>query len=495
MPPTLADVTATFVGALAAEQCLELPLTALDTVGIPVWAMWGRAHDTAAGDTLLAGIGYGDTMERARVGALGEALEHAASTRTLAPRARSTGSYAALRAARGHDGVVDPRLLGLPAGVDYDHDRPLQWLAMSRLRDGAEVLVPAEFVASSGSELRGDPPAGGWLTVPVSNGLGAGTSLEQAVTHALLEILQRDGNGLTFRALDRGRVLDLAGVSDPVTRDALARMRAAGIDVLAKVGSTEFGLPNVYVVGAAGDDDILAATACGEAVHPDREVALRKAVLEFASARARKRYMHGPLEPVLRIAPPGYAAAVLPTMDPADEEPRVLQATVDWLGLTPEQWRPRIEATVLSRCTVEPFAGLPTTSPAGGSSLLHLLRERLAGFDVLVADLSPASGGAHAAKVVVPGTEVETVAYGRIGERGVAKLLAEGPPDLVRVGAAPAGWSRVHLTAAAVQRLGGPAWLDRARLDRLAGGLLPLYREPARHTAQQVLARRAAAPD
>jgi ribosomal protein S12 methylthiotransferase accessory factor len=90
----------------------------------------------------------------------------------------------------------------------------------------------------------------------------------------------------------------------------------------------------------------------------------------------------------------------------------------------------------------------------------------------------------HAVKVVVPGLEVETVAYGRIGERNARRLLEAGRDDLLRVGAAPGGWQRVHLTAGAEQRLGGPAWLDRGRLEALADGLLPLYREPGRHAAQ-----------
>ena len=92
-----------------------------------------------------------------------------------------------------------------------------------------------------------------------------------------------------------------------------------------------------------------------------------------------------------------------------------------------------------------------------------------------------------AAKVVVPGLEVETVAYARLGERNLRRLLAAGRDDLVGVGEQPAGWSQVHLTAAAQERVGGPAWLDRAALDRLPGLLFPLYREPARHAAPLAL--------
>ena len=66
-----------------------------------------------------------------------------------------------------------------------------------------------------------------------------------------------------------------------------------------------------------------------------------------------------------------------------------------------------------------------------------------------------------------PGLEVETMSYGRIGERGVRRLRERDDP-LVAVGARPdgPGWAAVHLTAEAQERLGGPAWFDRGRRGR-----------------------------
>lgn len=482
--PALAHTIETFVATLGADSLSEFALTPLDTVAVPVWATWWTGDGSATG-----GIGYGLTEQRARVGALGECVEHVCAWRALRTRARRSGSSADLVAELGPDAVVDPRLLGLPAGVELTDERPLQWLPLRRLRDDAQVWVPAEFVASSGDELPGEAPPGGWLTVPVSNGLGAGSSLDQAIAHAVLEVLQRDGNGLTFRAMDQGTVIDLEGVTDPVTLSAIDRLRAAGVEVLPKLASTEFGLANVYVVGASPDDDILSATACGEAVHPDREVALRKAVLEFANARARKQFMHGPLDRVIEVAPDDYPT-VIAAMDPGLEEQRVLTAMVDWLRLPRRTWRPMVETTVLSRRSVVAFTDLPTSEATSGSALLQDVLGRLSaqGYDVLVADFSPSGGGVHAVKVVVPGLEVETVAYARIGERNARRLVEQGRDDLVRVGAQPQGWFRIHLTADGERRLGGPAWLDRGALDALAEGLLPLYREPSRHTAQKVLA-------
>ncbi|GAA1883199.1 YcaO-like family protein [Lapillicoccus jejuensis] len=489
--PALATAAARFEATLGRESLLEFALTPLDTVGVPVWSSWWSDGRSGTG-----GIGYGPSEQRARVGALGECVEHVCAGRALDGAPTEEGSLAELRRRHGREGVVDPRLLGLPAGVAFDDDTPLVWWPMTRLADGATVLAPAELVASAGSELPATRPPGGWLTTPVSNGLGAGSSLEQALAHAVLEIVQRDGNGLSFRAFDTGQVLDLDGVTDPVTRWALDRLRAAGVQVLAKIASTDFGMANIDVVGAAPDDDVLSATACGEAVHPDREVALRKAVLEFANARPRKQLMHGPLDAVRAIAPAHYEG-VITAMDPAGEEQRVLDAMVGWLSLAREQWRPLVDASVLRTDAVVPFTGLPTTT-ADGDAAAHLAdvtgRLTAQGYDVLYRDLSPAgddAAGVHAVKVLVPGLEVETVAYHRIGERNVRRLLDDPRHDLVVVGdRGPDGWAPVHLTDEAVERLGGRAWLDVDGLDHLSAPLLPLYREPSRHTAQQRLAER-----
>ena len=86
-------------------------------------------------------------------------------------------------------------------------------------------------------------------------------------------------------------------------------------------------------------------------------------------------------------------------------------------------------------------------------------------------------------KAIVPGLEVETMSYHRIGERGVRKLVERVTPRWWasaprRPGAAPVR----HAGRGGSERLGGPAWLDVAAVDRYRGaGLYPLYREPEVH--------------
>jgi thioglycine synthase len=70
----------------------------------------------------------------------------------------------------------------------------------------------------------------------------------------------------------------------------------------------------------------------------------------------------------------------------------------------------------------------------------------------------------------------------------VERLLERGS-DLVGLGDPPhAGAAPVALTDEGRARLGGPAWLDRAAVDRTVGELYPLYREPTRHAVARAAA-------
>ena len=106
--PALAAVTDRFVGLLGADNLVEFSLTPFDHVGVPVWQSWWSEGERTSG-----GIGYGPTQQRARVGALGECVEHATAARSLPSSRLEEGSLAELRARLGEDAVVDPRTLGM----------------------------------------------------------------------------------------------------------------------------------------------------------------------------------------------------------------------------------------------------------------------------------------------------------------------------------------------------------------------------------------------
>ncbi len=165
-----------------------------------------------------------------------------------------------------------------------------------------------------------------------------------------------------------------------------------------------------------------------------------------------------------------------------------------WCAADAPTLRGYLADTVLSRQATKRFDELPTwDGPLSGTPLVTELARRFAdaGMEVLFVDFSPpGSPDVHVVKAIVPGLEVETMSYHRIGERGVRKLMERGSP-LAGMGAPPPGAAPVRLPAGAAERLGGPAWLDVAGVDRIVGRLYPLYREPEVHSAPIALEKRA----
>ncbi len=491
MPDQYEEATLAYQRALPAGEMMEFATTPLDRLGIPARTATFFARD---GRT-RGGLGYGLTDAQALVGALGEMIEEFAASRAVLERPRERGSYREMSTRYGVRGVADPRTLCLDAGGPYIPDMPLEWFPTVRLAAEETVWVPVEFVATYKGDL--GPDAGPPLVLPITNGPGAGLAPPQALAHGRLELRERAGHRGHKPALATGAALDPATITDPVSRTLLDRLDAAGIDVIVKVASTDFGIPNFYVVGmdrdgASGGQPVMAA-AGGEAAHPVAAVALRKALLEFTAARPRLAFFHGPLEDVAQIAPPGYLDRLRADFNPQGLEARGLEAMRGWLALDLAGMHALLSPRVLSVDQWVDFSALPTAPEALANdreSLLSWLTGRLAAenLDILVADFSDPADGIYAVKVIVPGLEVETMSYGRIGERNVRRLMLAdaGLADagLAGVGLAPEGAAPIALTPQAEERLGGPAWLDRAAVARAVGDLYPLYREPGRHAVR-----------
>ena len=464
----------------AGFETYEFPLHALDRLGVPVYYAAAFAPDGAA----LSGVGYGDTDLLARASALGEMTETVSTYRQFRALPRTRASFAELR--RRGTPALDPLRCRLPVGTDYTEDRPLEWVEARRWGDdGERQLVPLEYAATNG----GDTGPFDWLFTPITNGMGAGDTRERAMAHGLLELVQRDGNSLSYRALDQGVALDLDAVRDPVVQQLRATLEREGIAILPKLASTEFGMANVYVVGAERDParapHPVMLTACGEAAHPDRERALRKAMLEFCSSRVRKRFAHDRWDAVAPVMPAGYRARVEAAPPGWDDEPRAMREMRALMDAGPEAVIDLIRDPVLTARRHVPFSSLPTVAPGtldDPAALLTDVVRRLTaeGLSVWYVDVTPPGSAARAVKVLVPELEVEGMSYHRVGPRGVRRLMARGD-GLAGVGAPPPGARRVPMTADDEARLGGPAWFHVEEAERRLGQLYALYREPGEH--------------
>ncbi len=487
LPPGLPDPAISYIESMPPGHVEMFSLTPLDNTKVACWnTIFLNDEGLPFTGETPHGVGYGFDDPEAMIGATGELAEAVHAAAGFARMELTTGSYNTLSGKLGRRCVADPLTLCLPAGSMIDHDSVLDWAPAQSWPSGKTVFVPAELAACAPGDLRRGYEA---FTTPITNGLGAGPTVEFAIAHGVGELLQRDGNGLGFRAMDRGITLDLGdGPTDRRTRALLQRFATAGIEVIPKFASDEFGVANLYVVGeqVSGEPPFpIMVTACGEAASLDREHALRKALLEFASSRMRKAFSHAPLASIAHVAPPGYLQRFRAYHTLAEEESRALTSMKVWCGAEAPALTAMLRDTVFSRDTTVRFDTLPSwCGPADGAPQLTELASRLAasGMEILFLDFSPpASSHVHVVKVIVPGLEVETMSYHRIGERGVRKLL-DRASHLVGFDDPPAGARPVRLPEGATARLGGQPWLDVAEIDRIVGTLYPLYREPLVHS-------------
>ncbi len=85
----------------------------------------------------------------------------------------------------------------------------------------------------------------------------------------------------------------------------------------------------------------------------------------------------------------------------------------------------------------------------------------------------------------VPGLEVETGSYSRIGARNLRRLLRR-EVGLVGTHDPPAQAKPILLPKSDRDELGPRPWLDIEALHGTVGRLYPLYREPSRHVTALV---------
>lgn len=194
-----------------------LEITALDTLGIPICFALGplkpgidlRVYarqvlqiDETKVDQLMATIevfsqdeplpelapvfaaGKGITTLDSRVSAMMEAVERfSARQPTTRPRVCSFREIASQMKGK----VVDPRSLILVSPGTFDENQLLEWVAGSDLCSGEEVWLPAEATTYTYKPLQVDS-----VCSDTPTGLGAGNTLEEAVSHGLAEAIEHD---------------------------------------------------------------------------------------------------------------------------------------------------------------------------------------------------------------------------------------------------------------------------------------------------------------
>lgn len=355
-------------------------ITGLDRIGIPIFTSMRPAAATGA-VTVYTGKGF--TEEEAQVSAIMEGIERFAAE----PHCKKpiTASYRELqKAAR----ALDPMDLILPPMRAYSQDEAIEWVAGFSIMDFKEIYVPAEAVFHPYSRTN-------QLFRTNTNGLAVGNSREEAIFHAMMEVIERDAWSLFEAGKIRGRGIDLSpgALGDfPMVKALVAKMEASGIRVCAKDITSDIGVPTVAV---AIDDELTrdpALLSLGVGTHLMPEVAAVRALTE--AAQSRLTTIHGTREDTLKAE---FARRI--------GYERMRRINKKWLDPSGES----ISLSNLSSYTSSDFLDdiRYTLKKLKGASLNK----------VIVVDLTREGIGVPAVRVIIPGMEVYALDKERAGKR------------------------------------------------------------------------------
>lgn len=247
--------------------------TGLDVIGIPCFS---AIRPNAP--TLSVNMGKGLDDPAAMASAVMEAVEYAYAEAPATPRQRA--SAATLLAAGRALFDISP---WLPPGTGLDPGRPLDWLEGRDLFTGAAVLAPRDALTLGGAA---DLPAISQST----NGLASGNRADEALFHALCELIERDATSLwVFRsdAAVAASALDPAAFADPELDALVARIGRAGFRLTLFDQTTDLGLPVILALLSPADRpptryfDLAAGCSC----HPVAARAAIRATVEAAQTR------------------------------------------------------------------------------------------------------------------------------------------------------------------------------------------------------------------
>ena len=245
--------------------------TGLDRIGIPCFAAF-RPNAS----TLSNSQGKGLDDDAARASAVMEAAEFAVAENPVIPMEAATIAELAASGAR----VFDARRL-MPIGQGIPDNLPLAFVHGLDLLRGGAVAVPYETVTID--------PTGAKLPHlnRSTNGLASGNNEQEAVFHALCELVERDATTLYRARRETSRPIDLASIDSPLVLALIAKIVDAGFDLWLVDQTSDLDIPTVQAVigDPALDYSRHFDLATGYGCHPVTERALIRAITEAAQTR------------------------------------------------------------------------------------------------------------------------------------------------------------------------------------------------------------------
>ena len=257
-------------------------ITELDRIGVPVFS---SIRPGAKEGAISIYNGKGASKEQAKVSAIMEAMERCSAE----PRADDRYRRDMMDNMLSSENALDPRTLILPPLMNmHVLQQPIAWVKGFDLMEGEEIWVPAcavyhPYVAVNDLQLFRSN----------TNGLASGNNMEEAVLHAMCEVVERDAWSIC-EARRKPRQDILVGDDCPVVSELLEKFSSQGVEVHLKDLTSDVGIPTI----AAAADDVRmkdpALLNLGVGTHLSARVAAIRALTEVAQSRCTQ--IHGARE-------------------------------------------------------------------------------------------------------------------------------------------------------------------------------------------------------
>jgi putative methanogenesis marker protein 1 len=254
-------------------------ITGLDRIGLRVFS---SIRPSAEGGVVSVYNGKGTTAEEARVSAMMEAIERYSAE--VHEMNILVDSYLELKE---NENVLHPNELILPDYMKAVEGVRIPWVNGYDLIEDEEIYVPANAVFHP-LPSKYD---GVMLFRTNMNGLAAGNELEEAIFHALAEVIERDSWSLVEITRNTGAVVNTVEGEIQTMRD---KFSDADVSMLIRDITSEIGVPTF---AAVSDDTLLrdpALLTIGMGTHTDASVAIKRAITEVAQSRLTQ--IHGARE-------------------------------------------------------------------------------------------------------------------------------------------------------------------------------------------------------
>jgi putative methanogenesis marker protein 1 len=251
-------------------------ITNLDRVGIPVFSC---IRPTAEDGAITVYNGKGATVEESRISAIMEGIERYCAE--VHDRRLEMGYYHELF---GRGRILDPKDLILPP--ETNPEQILPWVEGFDIANDEPVLVPAQAVFHPLS------PKYRPLFRTGTNGLASGNTMEEAIFHALAEVIERDAWSLVEASRNSGHAV--VNIDDPLINAMQKKFADAQVDVTIRDITSDIGIPTMAAVA----DDVLLKDpmllTMGMGTHTSARVAVMRALTEVAQSRLTQ--IHGARE-------------------------------------------------------------------------------------------------------------------------------------------------------------------------------------------------------